>query len=124
MATIAEQRAAVASAVSLAAGMSVTTERPTHPRQGSGWVNLTRVVPSSFSVAACDATFTVVLVLGADERKAIELSATLAVPVINAVTQGALHPDGVAIETALLPAGDASPGDLFALILTLTLEVA
>lgn len=124
MATIAEQRAAVASVVSLAAGMTVKTERPTIPRQGHGWVNLTRVVPSAFSVAACDATFTVVLVLGADERRAVELSATLAVPVINAVTTGALHPDGVSVETALLPAGDAAPGDLFALILTLTLEVA
>ncbi len=123
MATISEQRAAVAAAVSLAAGMTVTTERPTHPMQGSGWVNLTRVAPSAFSVTTCDATFAVALVLGADERVAIDLSATLSVPVINAVTAGALHPDGVFIETALLPAGDASPGDLYALILTLTLEV-
>lgn len=124
MATIAEQRAAIAAAVSLAAGMAVATERPTHPRQGSGWVNLTRVAPSALSNVSCDATFSVVLVLGADERRAAELSATLAVPLVNAVTQGALHPDGVAVETALLPAGDVSPGDLYALILTLTLEVA
>jgi hypothetical protein len=124
VATISEQRAAIAAAISPAAGMSVRTERPGIARAGDGWVNLTRVAPSAFANTTCDATFTVVLVLGADERRAVELAATLSVPVINAVTTGALHPDGVAIETAVIPAGDSAPGDLYALILTLTLEVA
>lgn len=123
MATISEQRAAIAAAVSLASGMTVGTVRPTLGRQGIGWVNLTRVVPSSFSVTACDATYTVVLVLGSDERQAAELSGALAVPVIGGV-YAELHPSDVSVEMALIPAGDAVPGDVYAMIVTLTVEVA
>lgn len=124
MATISQQRVALADAVSHAAGMRVSVDRPTIARQGAGWVNLNRVVPSPFSVATCDATFAVVLTLGSDERRANELASTLSVAVVNAVTTGALHPSDVSVEPAVIPVGDATAGDMYALILTLTLEVA
>lgn len=123
MASINEQRALLASVLSGVSGLSVRTERPTQARAGDGWVNVGRVAPG-LPTTACDCTFTVVVVLGSDERRANEMLATLSVPIINAVTQGALHPSDVGLEPATLPAGDSTPGDVFALILTLTLEVS
>lgn len=123
MANIAAQRAVLASVLSAASGMRVAVERPTLARAGDGWVNVGKVAPSTFSAATCDCTFVAVLVLGSDERRAGELVASLSVPIVNAVTQGPLHPDSVSLEPATLPAGDSSPGDVYALVLTLTLEV-
>lgn len=123
MATIDEQRTAIAAALTGVGGLTVRTERPVQARALDGWVNVAKVAPSSFATTACDCTFTAVLILGADERHATERVAELSVPVINAVTTGPLHPDGVSLEPAVLPVGDVSPGNLYALILTLTLEV-
>lgn len=123
MANIAAQAATLAVVLSSATGMRVWTERPTLVRAGDGWVNVAKVAPSAFSAATCDATFTGVLILGSDERQAALRVAELSVPVINAVTQGSLHPDGVSLEPALLPVGDVSAGEMYALITTLTLEV-
>lgn len=124
MATITEQQAALMAVLATATGMNVRAERPTVAKAGDGWVNVAKVSPSAFSTTTCDATFTAVLILGADERQAADRVAKLSVPVINAVTTGPLHPDGVSVEPAVLPVGDVSPGALYALILTLTLEVA
>jgi hypothetical protein len=122
VATIAEQRSLLASLLTGVGGLTVRAERPTQPRTGDGWVNVSRVVPG-LSVTSCDCTLVAVLVLGSDERKAGELIATLSVPIVNAVTRGPLHPSDVGIEPATLPAGDSTPGDVYALILTLTVEV-
>ena len=123
MASITQQQTALASLVSAALpGFTVSTEPLVQARAGAGWVNIGRVVPGS-TMTTADCTFTVVVVLGADQRKAAELLRSLPVPLLNAVTTGALHPDDVAIEPVTLPAGDVSPADLYALVLTLTLEV-
>lgn len=122
MASITEQRALLASVLSGVSGLTVRTERPVQARAGDGWVNVGRVAPG-LSTVTCDCTFVAVLVLGSDERRASELIASLSVPIVDAVTQGALHPDAVTLEPATIPAGDSSPGDVYALILTLTLEV-
>jgi len=123
VASIGQQQAALAALVSAALpGFRVGVEPVVQARAGDGWVNVGRVVPGA-TLTTADCTFTVVVVLGADARKAAELLRSLPVPLLNAVTTGALHPDGVAVEPATLPAGDSSPADLYALILTLTLEV-
>lgn len=126
MATITEQQALIAAVLmdaTASMGMHIRVERPTVAKGGDGWVNVAKITPSSFAVTTCDCTFSVVLVLGADERHAAGRVAELSVPVINAVTRGPLHPDGVSLEPAVLPVGDVSPGNLYALILNLTLEV-
>lgn len=123
MASIAATRAALAEALTGLGGLTVTTRQPGTVRALDGWVNVGPVRPSPHSVASCDATFTAVLALSADRRVAEDLVDALSVDVLDAVTKGALHPDGVSLEPAEIPAGDVAPGSLFALVLTLTLEV-
>jgi hypothetical protein len=118
-----DTRTAIADVLNTVAGLNVRPYAVKTPKPGDGWVNFTRIAPSGFSTTTCDCTYTVVITLGADERHATERAAELSVPVINAVTTGPLHPDGVSLEPAVLPVGDVSPGNLYALILTLTLEV-
>lgn len=120
MATITHQRAALAAALSGVSGLRVRDARPAVPRAGDGWVSVQRVSPGA-TVRTCDCTFVAVLLLGADERSAADQAAILAVPIIDAVTTGPLHPDGVAVETATITSGDG--GDLYSLIVTLTVEV-
>lgn len=122
MANIAAQATTLAAVLSAVGGLTVRTERPVQAKALDGWVNPGKVTPG-MSTTTCDCTYTAVLILGADERKAAELVASLSVPIINAVTTGPLHPDDVSLEPIILPAGDVSPGDLYALVLTLTLEV-
>jgi len=123
VASIRDQQLAIAAAVSAASlGFTVSDLPPTQPRAGVGWVNVGRVTIGQ-TLRTADCTFTVVLVLGADARKADEQLTILPVPLINALTTGALHAGDVAVEPATLPAGDVSPAQLYALFVTLTLEV-
>lgn len=122
MASITAQQTALADVLSDAFGGDVRTEPVTSPKALDGWVNIGKVVPGS-TMTTCDCTFTAVLILGSDARKAAESLRTLPVAIIAAVTTGALHPSDVSLEPVTLPAGDVAPGELYALVLTLTLEV-
>lgn len=122
MASITQTQTDLAAALAAVTGGTVRTLPASSPRAGDGWVNISRIVPGS-SVQACDCTFVAILVLGSDAARAAEQIRTLPVALIDAVTTGPFHPDGVSVEPAELPAGDVAPGSLFALILTLTLEV-
>lgn len=122
MASITQTQADLAAALAVVTGGAVRTLPATSPRAGDGWVNIGRVVPGS-RVTTCDCTFVAVLVLGSDAARAAEQIRTLPIALIDAVTTGPFHPDGVTVEPAELPAGDVAPGSLYALILTLTLEV-
>lgn len=123
MASIAQQQDAIAAAITALGTFSVRLEPPAQAKAGDGWVNVGRVVPGS-TMTTCDCTFVVVLIVGADARQASRQIRTLPVQLVNAVTASpTLHPDGVTVEPATLPAGDVAPGELYALVLTLTLEV-
>lgn len=104
------------------AGLTVRVDQPASLRAGDGWVNVTRVEPGQ-TFTTFDATFTVVIALGADVRTANVRARTLPPVILSAVTTGEFRPSGVYVETAELPAGDVSPGTMYALILNLTLEV-
>lgn len=122
MASIAQQQDAVAAAVTALGTFTVRSEPPVQAKAGDGWVNIGQVTPGS-TLTTCDCTFVVVLIIGSDARQAAKQLRTLPVQLVNAVTTGPLHPDGVTVEPAELPAGDVAPGSLYALVLTLTLEV-
>jgi hypothetical protein len=81
-------------------------------------VVITRLRPSRFS--GCAATFTAVVVLGADERQAETLLEQYGVPLLDAATK-TLPAADVALEAQALVVGAAAP--LYALALTMTLEV-
>jgi hypothetical protein len=121
MASIVQAQAAIAAALA-PAGFNVRPEPVPNPRAGDGWANVGRVVIGQV-LGSADCTFTVVLVLGSDARAAATQIRALPVLLLDLVTTGALHAGDVAIEPAELPAGDVAPASLFALIITLTLEV-
>jgi hypothetical protein len=123
MASIRDQQAAVAAALTATGlGFTVGTVPATPVRAGVGWVNVGRVSIGQM-LRTADCTFTAVLVLGDDDRKAAEFLAASSVPLLNALTTGALHAGDVTVEPVTLPAGDVEPAALYALIVTLTLEV-
>jgi len=122
MATLVQTQADLAAALTAVTAGTVRTLPVSPAKAGDGWVNIGKITPAATSMTKVDVTFTCVLVLGADARAAAAQLPTLARPLIDAVTTGPFHPDGVSVEPATLPAGDSAPGDLYALILTLNLE--
>lgn len=121
MATIAEQRDAIVAALNAVGGITVTGHAVTNNlRPGDGWVTVSRVAPSDFTASA--ATFNVVVSLGPNAVTADTLLDTLAVQLIDAITDmgGAM---GVYAEPLLLVADGTQPGNVYAVQLVLTLEV-
>lgn len=119
--TLTTARAAIATALSTVSGLDVRARPIKTPKAGDGWVTITRIVPADFS--ACLATFTAVVVLGADSAKAEELFESYGVDVIDAVTSSTLNPTDVALEPQALVVGDqASPMYVLALTLSLLVE--
>lgn len=116
-----QARQAVADALSAIDGLNFRPH-PTvaQPRTGDGWVVVTRLEPADF--AATTATLTAVVILGADEAKAEQLVDDLGVPMLAAVTKAPdLNPADASLVQQALVAGPT--GTLYALALTLTLEV-
>ena len=111
-----------AAAILSGLGGSVRTEPVTSPRAGDGWVLIGRVTPGS-TLTTFDVVLTGVLVLGSDQRAAAVLLRTLPTNVVRALTTGELHPQDVSVEPAELPAGEVASGPMYALIVTLTVEV-
>lgn len=128
MSTVAQQRAAVAAALNTLGtvdGVAVNVRsHPTVPSPvpGDGWVVAGPVKPADFT--ACWATLTAVLVLSQDEARAEILYDELAVPMVNAVTQTeGLHTTDVTLDPSFSITTGTSATPLYALALTLTLEV-
>lgn len=117
--SLAEARAAVAAALSTVSGLTVRTRPVATPKVGDGWVVVTRLAPAAFT--ACAATFTAVVILGADEAAAEGLLETYGVACIDAVTSR-LQAADVSLEAQVLLAGTTST-PLYAIAVTLTLEV-
>jgi hypothetical protein len=121
MATIAEQRAAVAAALSAIPDLAVTDHPVTNNvRPRDGWVNVTRIAPADYSASA--ATMQAVVVLSPDSTKADTMLDDLGVALIDAVT-GIGGVTDVSLEPMLLIGEGASPGNIYAVAITFTLEV-
>ena len=121
MATISEQRAAVAAALNTIGGITVTAHPVTNNlRPGDGWVNVTRIAPSDFSASA--ATMAAVVALGPDPVASDALFDTLAVQLVDTITDMGGVTD-VSAEPLLLVADGTVPGNLYAIQVIFTLEV-
>lgn len=120
---VADTRAALASVLNTVAGLNIRTRTVRNPKVGDGWIVINRM-EVGMSNTAYDIQFTAVVVLGADEAKAESLMEDLMVPLMQAVTQDlVLRPDEISVEPVALPIGDVNPTPLYALTLTLNLEV-
>jgi hypothetical protein len=119
MATLGQTRSDIAAALSTVSGVSVRTRPVTTPKAGDGWVVVTRLRPSRF--AGCAATFTALVVLGADELQAETLLEQYAVPLLDAATETIPCGD-VSLEAQTVVVG-ATAAPLYALALTMTIEV-
>lgn len=118
MATVEQTRADVAAAVNAAdATLRVRVRSVKTPRPLDGWVIVGRVFPGPYRT---ECVYTVLVLLAAEQDKADERFSALAVPLVDALTKGVLHPSDVAAEPVTVLVGDAP---MFALALTLTLEV-
>jgi len=93
-----------------------------HPRPNDGWVIVERIAVGQ-TYLRFNVTFTVVILLTADEVKAEQRFATLATQLVTAVTAGALHASEVAAEPVIVLVGETTPAPMYAIALTLTLEV-
>lgn len=119
---LADARTAVAQTLTINAGINVKARQMGSPRALDGWVNLVRVEPADF--ACSRATLIVVVILGNTLAKAEDNLNELAVPMIDAITNAEeFRAFGVSLE----PLGEIAVGTtatpLYALALTLTLEV-
>lgn len=119
---LAAARTALAAALSVVPGATVSA-RPGRlaPVAGDGWVTLSRLAPGQFFDRHA-ATLSAVVTLGPDEVKAEELLDTLAPALLSAALASTLAPADVSLNPQLLVIGTTS-APLFALVLTLTIEV-
>lgn len=121
MASLVETRDALAAAVNAVdASLRVKTRTVKTPRADDGWVITGKLTPATY--AACDAVLIVLVLLGADETRSQERFDVLAVPLVDALTKGALHPQDVTCEPVTVLVGEPAV-PMYALTLTLTLEV-
>lgn len=121
MASLVATRDALAAAVNAVdASLRVKTRPVKTARADDGWVIVGKVTPSTY--VACDVTFVVLVLLGADEARAEDRFGALVVPLVDALTKGALHPQDVTAEPVTVLVGEPAV-PMYALTLTLTLEV-
>lgn len=121
MATVAEQRAAVAAALNALPDLIVTDHPVTNNvRPYDGWVNVTRIAPVDYSTSA--ATMQAVVILSPDAIKADTMLDSLGVQLIDAVT-GIGGVADVSLEPMLLVGEGSSPGNIYAVAITFTQEV-
>ena len=86
MASLVATRDALAAAVNAVdASLRVKTRPVKTARADDGWVIVGKVTPSTY--AACDATFVVLVLLGADEARAEDRFGALVVPLVDALTK-------------------------------------
>lgn len=91
------------------------------PKQGDGWVTISRVEPADYT--RCLVAFDVLIVLSGDPTMAEELVDTWSAQIIDAVTTyPQLYPGTVALVPLTLVV-DQTAATLYALSLTLTHEV-
>lgn len=124
MATIAEQRAAVAAALSGVTELDVRPAGPVKsPKAGDGWVVVGDVTPAGYR--SWDAPLTGLVVLGSDLVKAEALADEWTLPALAALDSAAdLLFSDLTARREQLSAGEASAGALFVLTISLTVEVS
>ena len=121
VATIAEQRAAIATALSGVASLKVKPRPVTgNLKANDGWVNVGKIRP--FDFAASMAEFTAVVVLGTDPNLAETRMETLAVELLDTITTLAVT--DVSIEPQLMVGGDAAAANVYILALSFSMEVS
>jgi hypothetical protein len=120
-ATLILAREALAAALNAAVdGLDIRGRGPVRtPKQGDGWVSVSRVEPDDYT--RCAATLTALIVLGADEALAEQLLDVWTVPLLDAATKADFPAGDVSAQPITLPVDGG--GAVFALTLTLTTEV-
>lgn len=121
-----DARMAVAEALNGIEGLRVTA-RPVkgNLRPNDGWVTVNTVSPGEYLGGAVLAVLNAYVSLGADEKKADEqvdeLSAQILYAIINS---NDIFAYDLSIQPQAIIAGEGVPGQVFALALTLTVELS
>lgn len=122
MTTIQEARQALADAVSTLPDVTcVARPVPGNTRPGDGWVTVGRVAPGQF-IGSRLLTLSAFVVLGSDERLADQKIDELSVPLLEATYP--LFGISPSVEPQIITAGEAVPGNIYALALSVTIEIS
>lgn len=120
--SLATARQALADAVSALPGVTCTP-RPVanNLRPGDAWVNVVRLEPGQF-LGSQNATLSAFVVLSPDQWLADSKVDDLAGPLLACAQP--LYGFAASVEPQIVVAGEAVPGNLYTLALTVTLEVS
>jgi hypothetical protein len=120
--TIQEARQALADAVSTLPDVTcVARPVPGNTRPGDAWVTVSRTAPGQY-IGSVQVTLSAFVVLGSDERLADQKVDELSVLLLEATYP--LYGIAPAVEPQVITAGEAVTANLYALALSVTLEIA